>query len=59
MAERPGWLGVNRMRQEMGEGLLHTEKFFSAISGEPMIGKQYGYICVLEHSGRQRWIERI
>lgn len=27
MAERPEWLVVNRMRQEMGEGLLHTEKF--------------------------------
>lgn len=42
MAERPEWLVVNRMRQEMGEGLLHTEKFvffFFAISGEPMKGK--------------------
>lgn len=64
MAERPEWLVVNRMRQEMGEGLLHTEKFvvvsfFFAISGEPMKGKGYGHTCVLERSGRQQWIERI
>lgn len=36
MEERPGWLGIDGMRQEKGEGLLlHAEFFPLWIVGSP------------------------